>query len=147
MKSVRKFHPGDNVLVYDTQTKISSKGKVKNCKSKNSYIVVINECDKHISGDHMSILPKDSDNNSNSIITNDTNTNTVISDNDNNYDENDSDNISVVSDNDIEIFVPSDLVYDTQFNNIPRRRYRSEAQKLNDSLTSNPPGSRLRPRR
>ena len=59
VKSVRKFHPGDNVLVYDTQTKISSKGKVKDYKSKNSYIVEVNDRDRHISSDHMSILPKD----------------------------------------------------------------------------------------
>ena len=111
VKSVRKFHPGDNVLVYDTQTKISSKGKVKDTKSKNSYIVEVNDRDRHISGDHMSILPKDSvdlnnaiDNDSNNVIEN---SNNVIDNNndnsnvfDNNYDNlpDDSDNDSVVSD-------------------------------------------------
>ena len=46
---------------------------------------------------------------------------------------------------DSDIIMPSDQ-YTAEVNNIPRK-YRSEAQKLNDSLTVNPPRSRLRPRR
>ena len=46
-----------------------------------------------------------------------------------------------------DIIIPSELTYTNEVNNIPRKKYRSEAQKLNDSLTLNPPGSRLRPRR
>ena len=61
IKNVRKFAIGDQVLVYDTQTKLNSNGTVKDCKSSNSYIVVINNCDKHISGDHMSLVSKNSD--------------------------------------------------------------------------------------
>ena len=58
-----------------------------------------------------------------------------------NYD-NDSDCESNISD--IDVILPSDSTYTHDDVNLPRRKYRSEAQKLTDHLSRNPPGSRLR---
>ena len=132
-----------------------STGPLKDCKSSNSYIVVINNCDKHISGDHMSLISKNSD--SVNIIDKQINS---AKDSDNSVTNNDedlliSDNISINSDfDDDDIFIPSNLHYvDDNFanngNNLQpnqhvRRNVRSESQRLNDGLSMNPPGSRLR---
>ena len=128
------------LLVYNTQTKVNSKDKVKECKSNNSYIVVIRDIDKHISGDHMSLISNNSDidviNINNDIQVTPANDITDI-----NYDD-DSDSESNVSD--IDVILPSDLDYIHDVVNLPRRKYRSEAQRLTDDLSWNPPGSRLR---
>ena len=168
MKSVKDFKIGDTVLVYDTQTKLSSKGKVIHIKSKNSYIVVIDNVAKHISGDHMSILTgkdininKDNNSNVNSSIQNvsdDKDINTIVTrskSNENNSNSNSVINVDNMNDDEFnesedevdDIFVPSDVVYNNnnfEYDYVNRRRYRSEAQKLNDSLSVDPPRSRLR---
>ena len=166
MKSVKNFKIGDNVLVYDTQNKLSSKGKVKDIKSKNSYIVVIDNVAKHISSDHMSLLPSNdininNDNNSNvnspiQNVSDDKDINIILTrskSNENNSNSNSVSNVDNMNDDELEsedevddIFVPSDVVYNNNFEYDygNRRRYRSEAQKLNDSLSVNPPRSRLR---
>ena len=140
VKSVRKFKPNDLVLVYNTQNKLNSKGIVKHVRSNNSYVVVINDIDKHISGDHMSLISNNSDidviNINNDIQVTPANDITDI-----NYDD-DSDSESNVSD--IDVILPSDLDYIHDVVNLPRRKYRSEAQRLTDDLSWNPPGSRLR---
>ena len=155
IRSVRTFSPGDHVLVYDTQTKLNSKGTVKDCKSSNSYIVEINNCNKHILSDHMSLVSKNNDNVNISIkqiIYAKDSDNIVIN---NNEDLHISDNISIHSDfDDDDIFIPSNLHYvDDNFanndnilqpNQLVRRNTRSESQRLNDGLSMNPPGSRLR---
>ena len=168
MKSVKDFKIGDTVLVYDTQTKLSSKGKVINIKSKNSYIVVIDNVAKHISGDHMSILTgkdininKDNNSNVNSSIQNvsdDKDINTIVTrskSNENNSNSNSVINVDNMNDDEFnesedevdDIFLPSDGVYNNnnfEYDYVNRKRYRSEAQKLNDSLSVDPPRSRLR---
>ena len=58
IKRARKFQPGDCVLVYDTQKKMNSHGIVNECKSNNSYIVTIDDRNKHISGDNMRLISK-----------------------------------------------------------------------------------------
>ena len=63
MKKARTFNIGDKVLVYNTQTKVNSIGVVKDCQSNNSYIVVVDGREKHISSDHMSLLQKDNSDN------------------------------------------------------------------------------------
>ena len=68
VKTAREFKVGDNVLVYNTQTKINSKGVIKDIKSKNSYSVIIDNIEKHISGNHMTLIS----NESNNIISNET---------------------------------------------------------------------------
>ena len=56
--NIHNYQPGDSVLVYDTQTKLNSHGVIKDYKSKNSYIVTVNDRDKHISGDHITFISK-----------------------------------------------------------------------------------------
>ena len=60
LRKVRSFQTDDNVLVYDTQTKLNSKGVIVDSKSKNSYIVKVNGRNKHISSDHITFVSKDS---------------------------------------------------------------------------------------
>ena len=137
VKSVRKFKPNDLVLVYNTQTKLNSKGIVKEIKSNNSYVVVINDIDKHISGDHMSLI---SNNNNKDVLNINNDIQVTPADiTDINYDDDCESNVS-----DIDVILPSDLDYTHDDMNRPRRKYRSEAQKLTDHLNWNPPGSRLR---
>ena len=63
LRKVRRFQPGDTVLVYDTQTKLNSKGIVKDCRSNNSYTVLTSDKQKHISGDYITLISKALDNN------------------------------------------------------------------------------------
>ena len=146
VRRAREFQQGDSVLVYDTQTRVNSKGVVKDCQSNNSYIVLVNDREKHISGDHMSLLPKDRSDN---VSVNDKEVvpDKVLNDNE---DSCSSDTVSVLnydsdSDDDDEDLVYSSLPsVNVHFDNVPRRKYRSESQKLHDSLSVNPPVSRLR---
>ena len=59
-QKARKFHQGDCVHVYDTQSKLTMKGIIKEPRSNNSYIVMINDKERHVSSDHMSPAPKES---------------------------------------------------------------------------------------
>ena len=59
VKPVRKFQPGDSVLDHDILSKVNSNGIVKKVKSNNSYVVYVNDRDKHISGDHLSLISSD----------------------------------------------------------------------------------------
>ena len=68
VKTACEFKVGDKVLVYNTQTKINSKGVIKDIKSKNSYSVIIDNIEKHISGDNMTLIS----NECNNIISNET---------------------------------------------------------------------------
>ena len=147
VRRARDFQPGDSVLVYDTQTRVNSKGVVKDCQSNNSYNVVVNGREKHISSDHMSLLPKDS---CDSVNVNDKE---VIPDkvSNDNVDLCTSETESILTcDSDSDDDDDEDLVYSSlpsvnlHSGNFPIRKYRSESQKLHDSLSRNPPQSRLR---
>ena len=52
----RSFNIGDIVLVYDNLSKLNNNGIVKDIKSNNSFIVCINNVDKHISADNMRLI-------------------------------------------------------------------------------------------
>ncbi|CAL4064251.1 unnamed protein product [Meganyctiphanes norvegica] len=142
MRQARNFQSGDSVLVFDTQTKVNSNGIVKDIKGNNSYIVTIGDRDKHISGDHLSLISKDSRNNSDTIK--DKNLILTIDSNDIELTDDDfSDNVSIMSD-DSDIFLP---VINSNVGNVPnivRRKNRAEYQKLYDSLSNAFPVSRTR---
>ena len=55
---VRNIGVGDIVLLYDTQTRTSSKGTVKYIQSRNSYIVKIGDKERHASGDHITVIER-----------------------------------------------------------------------------------------
>ena len=162
VRKARAFKIGDNVLVYNTQTKVNSIGVVKDCQSNNSYIVMVNGREKHISSDHMSLLPKDDSDNVNDS------SNKVSDDKEDSDDEDlvhsslpcddsDDDDEDLVhsslpcddSDDDDEDLVHSYLplpCVDRNVSNVPvpQRKYKSESQKLQDNLSVAPPASRLR---
>merc|ERR1712179_574205 len=99
---------GDVVLVYDKLSKLNAYGLVKNFKSNNSYIVTINNVDKHISADKMTLMQKV---NNNSIDSNDVNENTNSnSENNNNVYNNDSINFD---NHNNEVLEKDDLFSDT----------------------------------
>ena len=132
--------------MYDTQTRVNSKGVVKDCQSNNSYKVVVNGCEKHISSDHMSLLSKDS---GDSVNVNEKEAVPEKVSNDNEdlcFSETESIiNCDSDSDDDDEDLVYSSLPsVNLHSGNIPKRKYRSESNKLHDSLSLNPPVSRLR---
>ena len=54
----RKFNVNDKVLVYDTKTRLNSYGLIKSIKSRNSYIVTGDKGDKHVSGNHLTVIRK-----------------------------------------------------------------------------------------
>ena len=123
---LKVFHPGDSVLVYNNHTKLNSVGTVREIKSGNSYIVLIDNCERHISGDNMRII-KDSDlidkpPDDNTMLTNDLPDN-VISESDND------DTISIGSDDSIDD-APLTVMHPTH----RPRRYRTEVQKLREGL-------------
>ena len=136
------FQTGDVVLVYNNHTKLNSTGTVKDVKSNNSYIVFVDGIDRHISGDNMRII-KDSDCNTidsiNNLSPNDNDLNTDLPDQ--NVNDSDDDTISIDSEDNDNIYIPltNNVAY-----NAPRRRYRSEAQKLRDGYSQDNPLSRLR---
>ena len=132
VKNVRVFKLGDNVLVYNTQTKMNSKGVIKDIKSKNSYIVLINNIEKHISGDHMSLLSNDN---------NSENFNTIPDDDLDMYSDTDSVTEYDSDEEEIDFSVPNRTNINDH-NNIPKRKYRTEVQRLQNIPLSN----RLRPR-
>ena len=145
----RKFQPGDSVLVYNTQTKVNSSGTVKDCKSNNSYIVTIDNCDKHISGDHMRLNCVDN----NARLDNDhfsKNVESNIASNDSSDEDGYlSDNDSIVSDDSDDYIFPQiskncGNVSNNVTNYVSRRKYRTENEKLKDSLTKDFPESRTR---
>ena len=113
---------------------MNSKGVIKDIKSKNSYIVIINNIEKNISGDHMSLISNDSNNENVNIIPDET-----LNDIDDIYSDTDS---ITEYDSDDEIY--SNLPNSTHINNdnIPRRKSRTEVQKLQNIPLNN----RLRPR-
>ena len=140
--SLKKFLPEDKVLVYNNHTKLNSIGIVKETKSNNSYIVYVEGCDRHISGDNMRHIT-DSDNNlPDNVLNNDLPDNIVVSNDlsDNNDNE---DTISISSnDSDESDYVP--ITTTVVNNNVPRRRYRNEVQKLRDGLSQVDPPTRFR---
>ena len=56
LKSMKMFRLGDRVLVYNTQSKTNCEGVIKDVNSNNSYTVLVNGLNRHISGDHMSLI-------------------------------------------------------------------------------------------
>ena len=152
IKHARKFQTGDCVLVYDTQARMNSHGIVNECKSNNSYIVTINDRNKHISGDNMRLISKNCfDNNvrvnkDNVPLTMDPNMESKDSSDD--MDVYISDNDSVISDNDNLIFSDRNNSYEMVSNNVTngvaRKHYRPEHEKLNDGLSITFPASRTR---
>ena len=103
----RKFSVGDVVLVYDKLSKLNAYGLVKDYKSNNSYIVTINNVDKHISADNMTLMQKV---NNNIIDSNDVNENTKVNFENNNNVYND----NIIFDNhNNDILEKDDLFSDT----------------------------------
>ena len=144
VRQVRKFKVGDSVLVYNTQTKMNSHGLVKQVKSNNSYIVNINDCDKHISSDMMRLSENNSDSNqlimnnnndSNSLVKNDNDE--YFSDNDSNFSE-ENDEYTFTNNSDRNFILANDN------NHRIRKTYRSEIDKLSSDFTVNLPESRIR---
>ena len=135
---LKVFQPGDVVLVYNNHTKLNSPGTVKDVKSNNSYIVFVDGIDRHISGDNMSLI-KDSDckiNDSvNNLPPNNDYLNTVLPDQNIN-DSDCEDNISIYSEDSDNVYIPPTK---TVLYNVPKRSYRSEAQKLRDALSNDLP--------
>ena len=143
----RKFSVGDVVLVYDKLSKLNAYGLVKNFKSNNSYIVTINNIDKHISADNMTLMQKvnniiDSNNVNENTNTNSENNNVhndnINFDNHNNdileKDDLFSDTASIVSDfSDASEYDFNDNVIDkSNVYIIPARRKNiTEVEKLN----------------
>ena len=123
----RSFNIGDKVLVYDKLTKMNNNGIVKKFKSNNSFIVCINNVDKHISADNMRLIQgiKTADNKNDEIIS-------LVAD-----DKTD-DVISLISNDDV-ISLISDEEGEYEFTNpsqnysydSTRKKYRSEVEKLN----------------
>ena len=157
MKKARTFNIGDKVLVYNTQTKVNSIGVVKDCQSNNSYIVVVDGREKHISSDHMSLLQKD--NSDNDMEDDEKISDKVLDDEEDPkkeaeiiYDSDDDEDLvhsSLPCDDsdDDEDLVHSSLPSVNRnigYVPVPQRKYKTESQKLYDSLSVAPPASRLR---
>ena len=144
---------------------MNSHGLVKECKSNNSYIVTINDCDKHISSDHMRLSAKDCSNNNTRVDnklplikdskkdSNDSSDDNIplIMDYNNDSNNNDtfSDNDSILSDDsDIYMFPNIANNYQVMSNNntnsMSKKHYRSELEKLNDGFIIFLPESRTR---
>ena len=139
--SLKKFLPEDKVLVYNNHTKLNNIGIVKEIKSNNSYIVYVEGCDRHISGDNMRhITDSDNDLPDNVVLNNDLSDNIAV--NNDLSDNNNDDTISISSeDSDESDYTP---ITTTVVNNVPRRRYRNEAQKHRDALSQADPPTRFR---
>ena len=116
--------------MYDKLTKMNNNGIVKKFKSKNSFIVCINDVDKHVSADNMRLIQgiKTADNKNDEIIS-------LVADNKNDDaislisdDEND---ISLISDeeSEYEFTNPSQVINNNDYNS--KKKYRSEVEKLN----------------
>ena len=119
---------------------MNSHGLVKEFKSNNSYIVTINEIDKHISSDHMRLSEINSSNDSKDSNNPNVDFNIHI-------DDTISDTDSVLSDySDMYVFPNTSNNYQVISNNnnsIPRKKYRTEVEKLNEGF-NNLPESRTR---
>ena len=167
-----KFQSGDSVLVYNVLKKTNSTGIVKEVKSKNSYIVVLGDCEKHISGDHMRLLSKGCPNtgkykNNGSVLPMDShsdhngetkvkykNKGSPLPRDSNNSDLRNVvdyeyvDNESIISDDSDIGWLPK--IYSsysnpsTKANCAKKKTYKNESQKLQDSLSSNLRASRTR---
>ena len=141
---------GDLVLVYDNLSKVNKHGLIKAFKNNNSYIVSIDNCDKHISADNMrliqSVQTAESDKNTN-INNNDSIINQAVADNvskpnslNNSIIDQDNDFISdtesIMSSSDISEY---EFPNSNQYVNIQpaRRKYISEVDKLNIGIPSN----------
>ncbi|CAL4128351.1 unnamed protein product [Meganyctiphanes norvegica] len=139
---VKLFQPGDQVLVYSNHTKLNSPGTVKEIKSNNSYIVLVDDCYKHVSGDNLRLLKDSVGGNFDTIETvppdNSDNLNNSLSDSNISDDE---DSISIDSDDSDSTYTPHTII---MARDAPRRQYRTEAQKLRDALSRDVPQSRLR---
>ena len=151
----RKFESGDTVLVYNTLTKTNKTGTVKNKKSNNSYIVLIDNCEKHISGDYMRLLSKSCE----SVKVTDNSQSAILSKNSNNGDQSSDGNYEVednesVSSDDSDLWLPK-INFSNRYsvnrqvpNNTARgtmkRKYRTEDQKLHDNVSPHLRGTRLR---
>ena len=135
LKPKKIYKPNDKVLVFDNKTKLNSDGVVKDVKSNNSYTVFVDGRDKHISGDHMSLLNENV--NRQLPVSLPDETLTVCDDSDSI-----SDTISIDSDDESVYTPPMTHVTHRQLRG--RGPYRTEAQKLRDSLSIGTPLSRLR---
>ena len=128
----RSFNIGDIVLVYDKLSKVNNNGIVKNIQSNNSFIVCVNNIDKHISADNMRLIQsvKTAENKDN--INKDSNCDipkNIMSDDLISDGEHD-DLISLISDEESEY----EFTNPSQFSNYnynARKKYRSEVEKLN----------------
>ena len=152
-RPTRKFESGDSVLVYNTLTKTNTIGTVKNKKSNNSYIVLIDQSEKHISGDYMRLLSKNCDsvkvNDKNQSVTNNLNNDDQSSDGNYEIEDNES-----ISSDDSELWLPKinfsnrnsviRQVPNNAAKGIMKRKYRQEYQKLKDNLTREAPPTRTR---
>ena len=129
----RSFNIGDIVLVYDKLSKVNNNGIVKNIKSNNSFIVSVNNVDKHISADNMRLIQsvktaeskdninKDNINkDSNYDNSNDIMSDALISDGENYV-------ISLISDEESEY----EFTNPSNNYNYSKKKYRSEVEKLN----------------
>ena len=134
----RSFNIGDIVLVYDKLSKVNNNGIVKNIKSNNSFIVSVNNVDKHISADNMRLIQSVKTAESKDNINKD-NINKDNINKDSNYDNsNDIMSDALISDgeNDV-ISLISDEESEYEFTNpsnnynYSKKKYRSEVEKLN----------------
>ena len=132
----RSFDIGDIVLVYDNLTKLNSKGIIKNFKSNNSYIVTIDDIDKHISNDNLRLLQS---------------IKTIVNDKDNRFNNclNDLEDDNI-SEPDIDLDSDDDNISEFEFPNTGnlsltnqgRKKYITEVEKLNMGLPLNMPRTR-----
>ena len=135
--SLRTFTVGQNVLVYNTLSRTNDIGKVEEVKGKNVYNVTINGKTKLVSADVMSKCDIDSEQDIDPVN---------VLDSESEYGNIDNEDLScgsiaeiesAYSDDDVDVH-PGDNIYV-----IPQRRQRrTEAEKLQDSLSSAPVVSR-----
>ena len=125
------------ILVYDKLSKVNNNGIVKNIKSNNSFIVCVNNVDKHISADNMRLIQsvktaesKDNINKDNNCDIPKNMSDDLISDGEHD------DVISLISDeeSEYEFTNPSQL---SNYNYNTRKKYRSELDKLNVGIPLN----------
>ena len=128
--SLRTFNVGENVIVYNTLSRTNDIGKVDKVVGKNVYNVTINGRTKLVSADVMSKTNINSEQDTNSV--NDSDSESV-------YDEIDNVNFSDGSIAEVESAYASDDDMhqgDNAYVIPQRRQYRTEAEKLHDSLST-----------
>ena len=126
------------ILVYDKLSKLNNNGIVKDIKSNNSFIVCINNVDKHISADNMRLIQsvktaesKDNINKDNNCdISKNIMSDALISDGEND------DVISLISEEESEYEFTNPSQF-TNYNYHARKKYRSELDRLNVGIPLN----------